>query len=128
MRVLPGLAVMAIAFVPVGTIADPATSQTSPAAAAQTAPPQTSGAQPPAEPAQTAIQSSVDAPTAPAAPATAAASSAGPDQVVCKDTPPKTGSRLGGGRECHTQRQWNRMQAESQELTRRQERTGYSGP
>jgi hypothetical protein len=121
MRVLPGLAVVAIALVPVGTIADPATSQTAPAAAAQTAPPQTSGAQPPAEPA-------VDAPTAPAAPATAAASSAGPDQIVCKDMPPKTGSRLGGGRECHTQRQWNRMQAESQELTRRQERTGYSGP
>jgi hypothetical protein len=49
------------------------------------------------------------------------------DQIVCKAAPPKTGSRLGGGRECHSQRQWNQMMRESQDITRRLEVTGYNG-
>lgn len=49
------------------------------------------------------------------------------DQVVCKPLPPKIGSRIGGGRECLTQREWNRQMRESQDATRREERTGYIG-
>lgn len=48
----------------------------------------------------------------PASPAQAAGSD--PDQIVCKTTPPVTGSRLGGGRECHTQREWDDREKASQ--------------
>jgi len=48
------------------------------------------------------------------------------DQIVCKEAPPKTGSRLGGGRECQTQREWNRQMRESQDITRHQQVLGYS--
>ncbi|HLY07606.1 MAG TPA: hypothetical protein VKR31_17805 [Rhizomicrobium sp.] len=47
------------------------------------------------------------------------------DQVVCKAEPPSIGSRLGGGRECHTQREWNRRMRESQDITRRQQIMGF---
>lgn len=36
------------------------------------------------------------------------------DQVVCKTSPPPIGSRLGGGRECHTKREWDQRAQESQ--------------
>jgi hypothetical protein len=36
------------------------------------------------------------------------------DQVVCRKSPPPVGTRLGGGRECHTQREWNDRQAQAQ--------------
>lgn len=49
------------------------------------------------------------------------------DQIVCKQLPPKTGSRLGGGRECHTLRQWNQQMRESQDITRHQQRMGFVG-
>lgn len=49
------------------------------------------------------------------------------DQIVCKEKPPEIGSRLGGGRECHTQRQWNQRMRESQDITRHQEQTGFIG-
>jgi len=47
------------------------------------------------------------------------------DQVVCKDAPPSIGSRIGGGRECLTQREWNRRMRESQDTTRRQQVLGF---
>ena len=51
----------------------------------------------------------------PAQPATMTATAADPlDQIVCHIKPPPTGSMLGGGRECHTQRDWNRLQTQSQ--------------
>lgn len=53
-------------------------------------------------------------PAAPAAPAATDSNGVNLDEVVCKQTPPPTGSRLGGGRECHTARQWNQMQLDSQ--------------
>ena len=36
------------------------------------------------------------------------------DRVVCRAEPPRTGSRLGGTRECHTVREWNDSQKASQ--------------
>jgi hypothetical protein len=50
-----------------------------------------------------------------AQPATMAAAASDPlDQIVCHIKPPPTGSMLGGGRECHTQREWNQLQTQSQ--------------
>lgn len=44
---------------------------------------------------------------------TAQAGSSG-DEIVCKSSPPPTGSRLGGGRECHSQREWDAREKEAQ--------------
>jgi hypothetical protein len=41
------------------------------------------------------------------------------DEVVCKVTPPETGSRLGGSRECRTVREWKLRQQESQDMLER---------
>lgn len=49
------------------------------------------------------------------------------DQIVCKQAPPKIGSRIGGGTECHSQREWNRITHESQDMTRHQQRMSYHG-
>ena len=76
--------------------------------------------------------------SAPAAPASSAASdtpvattdssAVNLDAVVCKNEPPTTGTRLGGGRECHTVREWNERQRESQDATRREQSTGFKVP
>lgn len=75
----------------------------------------------------------VPATAAPAAPAalTASASDSSAvnlDEVVCKNQPPTTGSRLGGGRECHTVREWNQREREAQDITRREQATGMVHP
>ena len=44
------------------------------------------------------------------------ASESNPDEIVCRSTAARTGSRIGGGRECHTQREWDRQMRESQRL------------
>src|SRR5450432_2619560 len=44
--------------------------------------------------------------------AQAAASDA--DQMVCRTMAPTTGTRLGAHRECHSQREWDAQQEESQ--------------
>jgi hypothetical protein len=126
MRFWASLAFAAAAFMCMPAVADSTQPQTLPAAAAQAASAETSGAHVPAEPARTAIHSSVDAPAEQPAPTVASASgAAGLDEVVCKNLPPKVGSRIGGGRDCRTQRMWNRIRHDSQEMTRRQEQTGY---
>jgi hypothetical protein len=63
---------------------------------------------------------------APTAPATSDSSGANLDEVVCKNSPPPIGSRLGGGRECHTQREWNTRQIESQRALLEAQRTGFT--
>jgi hypothetical protein len=63
--------------------------------------------------------------TAPVAPSTASADAGvNLDDIVCRNSPPATGTRLGGGRECHTVRQWNEREREDQELLRRQQGVG----
>jgi hypothetical protein len=118
MRTLTAFVCTAIMLMAASALADPAQAQTPPASAAQTAPAPAATATPGAPaPAVTG---------ATAAPAASTTADADLDQVVCKDAPAKTGSRIGGGRECHTQREWTRMQHESEELTRHQERNGYT--
>lgn len=69
-------------------------------------------------------------PTAPTSPMAAATNNSGtnPDEIVCKNQPPATGSRLGGGRECHTQREWDQRQKDAQDITRKEELQGYNRP
>jgi hypothetical protein len=100
-----------------------ASAQTAPAASAQ-APTQnqeTISVQPPHTP-------PAPAPNAPAA-ASTADNNSGPGlyDVVCKPTPPPIGSRLGGGRECHTRREWWRRAMESQKILRRAQAIGLTG-
>ena len=59
--------------------------------------------------------------TAPAPPAD------DPDQIICKSMPPPTGTRLGGGRECHTKREWDQQLKESQEAVAHAEQKGLMG-
>jgi hypothetical protein len=65
----------------------------------------------------------------PAQPVTtvAAAPASNPDEIVCKNSPPPTGSRLGGGRECHTQREWDDRTREAQKATENAEMHGMFG-
>jgi cytochrome c5 len=64
--------------------------------------------------------------TAPAAPAMSGSSSVNLDEVVCKNSPPPTGSRLGGGRECHTQREWDQRQKEAQDALIKNQQVGFN--
>jgi len=90
-------------------LADPGQAQAALAAAAQMAPA-------PVQIAQAAI---------PAAPAPEAGAAGDPNEVVCRMTPPTTGSRLGGGRECHTQHEWDARQQEAQRALLKAQQVGY---
>lgn len=70
-------------------------------------------------------QTTVPAASQPTTQTTAAESSR--DEIICKMTPPKTGSRLGGGRECHTQREWDRRMRESQTILGGSQLRGLEG-
>ena|SRR5215469_3541770 len=50
----------------------------------------------------------------------------GLDQVVCKNQPPTTGTRLGGSRECLTVREWNQQRREAQDITTKSQIQGYN--
>lgn len=116
MRVLAVLTISAATLLlPQIVAADPAQPETAPAATAAQ----------PAAPAATSTPA-----TAPAAPQVttatpqqiaqtpAAASESNGDEIVCKITPPTTGTRLGGGRECHSARDWENREKEAQKATR----------
>jgi hypothetical protein len=59
--------------------------------------------------------------------APAATSTTNPDEIVCRNSPPPTGSRLGGGRECHTQREWDQRAKDAQQATMMGEMKGLGG-
>ena len=109
MRMVTMVLVSAAAMlVPALASADPAPTQAAPAPSMQTAPAPT-----------------VTAQTAPVA---AASSTSDLDEVVCRMTPPATGSRLGGARECHTAREWNRRQQNSQDTLMKSQSVGMQQP
>ena len=114
MRILTMVLVSAAAMlVPALASADPAQAQAGPAPTAQTAPAQSETAQAPA--AQT--------------PQVTASASSGhsPDEIVCRMSPPATGSRLGGARECHTQREWDNRMREAQAMVTTSQGHGLGG-
>ncbi|HEY3638708.1 MAG TPA: hypothetical protein VGK90_11205 [Rhizomicrobium sp.] len=50
------------------------------------------------------------------------------DEIVCRSQPPATGTRLGGGRECHTLRQWNDRERQDQRTLQQRQIVGsYTG-
>jgi hypothetical protein len=66
--------------------------------------------------------------TAPEGSATAVAADNDVDRVVCRTLGAPTGTRLGAIRECHSQREWDRMrEAQQNEITRVQVQRGNSG-
>lgn len=63
----------------------------------------------------------------PAGTGTTAASSStasDPDQIVCRAGEPTTGTRIPGSRVCHTQREWDELQRQSQEALERMQSNG----
>jgi hypothetical protein len=104
-------------------LADPAQREMS---AVPTTSAQTQSSMPLAAPVQSAT-----APAAPAGVAPVAARSASTevnlDEIVCRETPPTTGTRFGGGRECHSVRQWRQRQEDSQRILRQQQKVGFQG-
>ncbi len=50
-----------------------------------------------------------------------------PDEIICKVEPAPTGSRLGGGRECHTRHDWDERTKAAQKATQDQEMRGLAG-
>lgn len=109
--------------------ADPAQPQTADVPSAS--PPAVTSAAP--APAQmpgvaAAPASAVAATSGPAAvPEQSASSAVNLDEIVCRNTAPATGTRLGGGRECHTVRQWNERERQAQDITRQQQVVGFAG-
>jgi hypothetical protein len=112
MRFLAILAVSAAVLTPALASADPDQAQAQPAMQAQA----------PAAPAQQ---------TAQAAPAGANSGGANLNEIECRSQPPTTGTRLGATRECHTVREWNQRQQDSQQKlqeTQMHGLTGFAGP
>ena len=80
---------------------------------------------------QSAPAATVSQPAAPPAPqmaqTPAPAPQSDPDQIVCKPMPAQTGSRIGGGRECRTQREWDQRMKESQSILNGSQLRGLEG-
>ncbi|HEX4156839.1 MAG TPA: hypothetical protein VHY79_00050 [Rhizomicrobium sp.] len=106
MRFLAILAVSAAVLTPALAFADPGQPQTAPAATGQAAT---------VAPAQQ---------TAQAAPP-AASVAADLDKIECRTSPPPTGTRLGGSRECHSVRDWNQRQQDAQDDLKRTQMLGH---
>lgn len=62
------------------------------------------------------------------APAAETKPASDPDEIVCLVTPPRTGSRIGGSRECHTRRDWDRQRKDSQTMLSDIQMHGMQGP
>jgi len=78
----------------------------------------------PQQPAQLAMQPApADQETAPSAVASPAVNL---DEVVCRPVAPPTGSRLGGGRECHSVREWNQREQDARQALLRAQQLGYA--
>lgn len=58
---------------------------------------------------------------------TASAPADDPDQIICKSTPPPTGTRLGGGRECHTKKEWDQRQKDAEDAVMHGQQIGHMG-
>jgi hypothetical protein len=65
-------------------------------------------------------------PTTPSATAAPANPSSNPDEIICRMSPATTGSRLGGGRECHTQHEWEAMRRQAQQNLNNQQMQGQT--
>lgn len=57
-----------------------------------------------------------------------ASSKPDPNEIVCKQMPPKIGTRLGGGRFCMARRAWDQEEALTRELKDDAQRRASHGP
>ena len=48
------------------------------------------------------------------------------DEMVCRMSPATTGTRLGGGRECHKKREWDQREYDAQRAVQQQQRQSFS--
>jgi hypothetical protein len=130
MRVFVVLAICSGAILGQAAVADPAQTNTPaiPSTSAQTVAPAVAGTATPPQSAAVAASpaSAIAASTATAESDQSGNSGVNLDEVVCKNSEPATGTRLGGGRECHTVREWNQREKEAQDLTRQQQRVGFA--
>ncbi len=62
------------------------------------------------------------------APAAEARPASDPDEIVCLMTPPRTGSRIGGSRDCRSRREWDRQRKYSQTILSGIQMRGLQGP
>lgn len=136
MQLLQALALMTVALLAPGLgVADPVQPGTATAASPATAMPSTT-----ASPSATAapMAQSAQAPTAApplppgekvAVQSTAQNANNGVnlDEIVCRNEPPPTGSRLGATRQCHTVREWNDRMKESQAIVSRSQMQACEG-
>jgi len=106
MRFLAILAVSAAVLMPALATADPVQPETAPAAQAQATP---------AAPAQQTAQATPVAST----------SESDLDRVECRTGTPPTGTRLGATRTCHTVREWDNIQKNSQTLLKNTQMNGH---
>jgi hypothetical protein len=60
--------------------------------------------------------------------ASAQSADADADKVVCRMGPPPTGTRLGSTRECHTQREWDRIREEQANMVSGRQNALGCGP
>jgi hypothetical protein len=124
MRFLAVLAVSAAVLTPALAFADPGQPQAVPAADAQSAATTASAAaSPAAQPAPGKVQEVVRVTQPPVADNL--------DRIECRSSPPPTGTRLGASRECHTVREWNVRQQDSQQKlqeTQMHADMGLAGP
>jgi hypothetical protein len=67
-----------------------------------------------------------DSPPPPPAPAQTAAATNDGDKMVCRTLSAKTGSRLGGRRECRTQREWDDILHQQQDETSKMQARGLT--
>jgi len=63
---------------------------------------------------------------APPPPAQAAAAPNTGDKMVCRNLAAQTGSRLGGRRECRTQKEWDDIQHQQQDETSKMQTRGLT--
>ena len=49
------------------------------------------------------------------------------DEVICRNVTPPTGTRLGGGRECHTRRDWDNRMKQAQRVLQQKQVRGKVG-
>lgn len=111
--VFTGVAVLCLGSLSTAAWAQSAeTVAAAPAASSSTAP----------APASTAAAAAASVPAASAAQADADA-----NRIVCRSLPAPTGSRLGGGRECHSQHDWDAMRQRAQDTVLQKQQWTASG-
>ncbi|HLY05833.1 MAG TPA: hypothetical protein VKR31_08810 [Rhizomicrobium sp.] len=124
MKLPVAIAIAALVFVSGAAVADDSSAPTVvPSISAQT----------PASPATPAVAPATDVhtPAATATPASAAVGKMAADaneDTICETVAPLTGTRLGGGKECHARKWWATRQHDAEQITSHHEMGSWVPP